>query len=160
MTEIVILEFVNLFCAGLWAGAEFAVCFGVRPAVNILDEQPHLQLRQKLILILRVLVPAIFLPTLLSAIAITYLNGTGSGFVWRCIGLLAIIIWGLVTFLGTVPINSDILTWRADSPPSDWRAVISRWERLDKVRFWTAVAAFAFFLAATALQLTENALRL
>jgi hypothetical protein len=71
-------------------------------------------------------------------------------------GLLAVLVWTVTTFLGTVPINKATLPWRPDAPPKDWRAVVRRWERLDKVRFWAAVMAFAFFLAAVALRLVPN----
>jgi hypothetical protein len=152
MNAVAVLKFVQLFCAGLLAGAEFLVCFGVRLTITVLDEEPQIQLRQALIRRLRVLVPAVYVPTLLSAVAVTALAGTGDGFVFRCLGLLAVLVWTVTTFLGTVPINQAMLTWRPDAPPKDWRAVVSRWERLDKVRFWAAVLAFAFFLTAVALR--------
>src|SRR5215469_5755753 len=97
----VILEFVNLFCAGLLAGAEFIVCFGVRSTITVLDEQPQIQLRQALIRRLRLLVPAVYLATLLSAVAVAVLVGTGDGFGFRCMGLLAVLVWTFTTFLGT-----------------------------------------------------------
>src|SRR6516162_8157713 len=146
MNAVAILEFVELFCAGLLAGAEFIVCFGVRSTIAVLDEQPQIQLRQALIRRLRVLVPAVYVPTLLSAVAMTVLAGTDFGFWWRCVGLLALLVWTVTTFVGTVPINKATLTWRPDAPPEDWRGIVRRWERLDAVRFWAAVTAFAFFL--------------
>ena len=129
MNVYAILEFVGLFCAGVLAGAEFIVCFGVRSTITVLDEQPQVQLRQALIRRLRVLVLAIYEPTLLSAVAVTVLADTGDGFVFRCMGLLAVLVWTVTTFVGTVPINKATLTWRPDAPPTQWRAVVSRWER-------------------------------
>jgi len=143
-----VLEFVVLFFAGLLTGAEFIVCFGVRSTITVLDEQPQIQLRQALIRRLRMLVPAVYVPTLLSAVAMTVLAGTKDSFWWRCVGLLALLVWTLTTFVGTVPINKATLTWRPDAPPEDWRGIVRRWERLDKVRLWAALAAFAFFLTA------------
>ncbi len=58
----IVLEVVNLFCTGIFAGMEFIVCFGVRAPLNVLDEQPHIQVRQAVIRRLRVLVPAAFVP--------------------------------------------------------------------------------------------------
>src|SRR5262249_11194180 len=146
MNVDVILEVVDLLFAGLLAGAEFIVCFGVRPTITVLDEQPQVQLRQALIRRLRVLVPGVYGGTLLSAVAVTVLAGMGEGFGFRCMGLLAVLVWTLTTFVGTVPLNKATLTWRPDAPPKDWRAVVSRWERLGTVRFWTAGLAFALFL--------------
>jgi hypothetical protein len=54
-----ILDFVSLFFAGLLAGALFVIDYGVGRAVAaILDEQLQIQMRQALILSLRVLVPS------------------------------------------------------------------------------------------------------
>jgi hypothetical protein len=55
--------------------------------------------------------------------------------------------------MATVPINVAVLAWRPDAPPENWKGIIKRWERLDMVRTWAALAAFACFLTAVALQL-------
>jgi uncharacterized membrane protein len=147
-----ILEFVNLFFAGMLAGAEFAVRFGVRAAIGALDPEPSIRLRQALIRTLRVVVPAVYVPAMLTGIAVTI--GHGSGFVLRCAAMAAMLGWTLATFAGTVPINAAILDeWQADAPPEDWKATIRRWERLDTARTLAAVAAFAFLLAAAAVRL-------
>jgi hypothetical protein len=156
MSSYVILEFVNLFSAGILAGAEFIVYLGVRSTITALDEKPQVQLRQALIRRLRVLLPAVYLATLISALAVGVLAGTGVGFGFRCMGLLAVAVWTFTTLLGTVPINEAMLTWRPDAPPTNWRDDVSSWERLDTVRFWAAVIAFAFFLTAVAVQITPN----
>jgi len=52
-----VLGFTNLLCAGMLAGEEFVIRYGVRAPVASLDPQPEIQLRQALIRRLRVLVP-------------------------------------------------------------------------------------------------------
>jgi uncharacterized membrane protein len=146
----IILEFINLFCTGIFAGMEFVVCFGVRGPLNILDDQPHIQIRQALIMRLRVLVPAVFVLTAISGVTVAVLEFTAPGFVFRCAGVLAVLTWTLATFGGTVPINEAVLTWQPDAPPENWKAVVKRWERLDLVRTWAALAAFACVLTAVA----------
>jgi hypothetical protein len=141
------LEFANLFCAGILAGIEFVVRFGLRGSIPVLAEQPQIQLRQALIRRLRVVVPAVYGLTALSAIAVTIVAGTDV----RYAGLLAVLGWTLVTFLGTVPINKATLTWRLDAPPANWRSLVRRWERLDTARWWSAALVFALFLTAAAL---------
>jgi uncharacterized membrane protein len=148
----IILEFINLFCTGIFAGIEFIVCFGVRASLNVLDEQAHIQIRQALIRRLRVLVPAVFVLTAISGVAVEVVEGTAPGFVFRWAGVLAVLTWTFATFNGTVPINEALLTWRPDAPPENWKAIIKRWERLDMVRTWAALTAFACFLTAVALQ--------
>jgi uncharacterized membrane protein len=155
----IVLEFVNLFCTGLFAGMEFVVWLGVRASLNVLDEQPHIRVRQALIRRLRVLVPAAFVLTALSGVGVAVREGTAPGFVFRCAGVLALLTWSLATFLGTVPINVAVITWRPDAPPEDWKGIIRRWERLDTVRTWAALTAFACFLTAVALQLAGTPAR-
>lgn len=148
-----VLEFVNLFFAGMLAGAEFVVRFGVRRPLTVLEDQPQIQLRQALIRSLRVAVPALYVPTLLTGIAVTVWNAAGTGFAFQCAGVFAILAWTVITFTGTVPINAGMLDWRADAPPHDWRAIIRRWERLDTARTCAALAAFAFLLTGAASRL-------
>ena len=139
----IVLESINLFCTGLLAGIEFLVCFGIRAPLRVLDEQPQIRIRQALIRRLRVLVPAVFVPTALSGVAVAVLDGTATGFVFRWAGVLAVLAWSLATFMGTVPINEAVLTWPPEAPPENWKAIIERWERLDLVRTGAALAAFA-----------------
>jgi uncharacterized membrane protein len=137
-----VLTLVNLLFAGLLAGAELTVRLGVRDPIATLDELPQLRLRQALIRPLRVLVPCLFVPTLLSGVVLVVIDGG-----WlRVAGLVAIAVWTAVTFLGTVPINSAIVDWDAAAPPADWRERVWRWERLDTARAVAALAAFVFFL--------------
>jgi hypothetical protein len=80
MTPATILDFVNVFFAGMLAGVEFVIHYGLRAPAEILDEQSQLQLRQALVLRLRVLVPAFFVPAAVSGIALTVLDGAAPGF--------------------------------------------------------------------------------
>ncbi|GAB2848640.1 DUF1772 domain-containing protein [Actinoallomurus bryophytorum] len=149
-----ILELINLFFAGMLAGAEFVVRFGVRAAIGTLDLQPSIRLRQALIRTLRLVVPGVYLPAMLTGIAVTIWNGGGSGFAIQCAAMAAMLGWTLATFTGTVPINAAILDkWQASAPPADWKETIRRWERLDTARTSAAVAAFALFLTAVGVQL-------
>jgi uncharacterized membrane protein len=150
MTGRVILEFASLFCTGILAGEELVVRYGVHPALAALDEQTQIQARQGLIRRLRIVVPAIIGPTVLSAIAALVFGAAdpGSGFRWA--GALTLFAFIVITFAGTVPINQKINAWQPSTPPSNWRAQITRWERLDVFRSSAAILAFAFFLTAAA----------
>jgi uncharacterized membrane protein len=145
---IEILVIVNLFFAGLLAGEEFIIRFGVRAPLAGLEPRTHIALRQALILHLRVLVPSIFAAALLSGIAVTVLSPAGRAFDLRCAGVVALAAFITITLAGTVPINKAALTWNPDAPPPDWQAKVRRWEQLDTARTFAALAAFALFLAA------------
>jgi uncharacterized membrane protein len=152
MSSIAVIQFTNLFLAGLLAGEELVVCYGVRAAMATLADIPQTQLRQALIRRLRVLVPAIFLPAAVSCIMTAGLAGHGPGFGFICAGLLALLAWAGITFAGTVPINKGVLEWQAERLPPDWKSTIVQWERLDMLRCWAAVISFACLLIAVALR--------
>ena len=149
----VVVELVNLFLAGLLAGEEFVVRFGVRGPLAGLDDASHIEVRQALIMKLRLLVPAMYLSTLATAIVVLVLDATSTGVVLRWAGLLALVVWILVTMFGTVPINAAALEWDPQAPPSGWKASVDRWERFNTVRAGAAAIAFALFLTALAARL-------
>ena len=146
-----VVGFVNLFCVGILAGEEFTIRYGVRAPLASLDTRPHIELRQALIRRLRIVVPIIFGLSILSGGVTAFLAGFDPGFGFRCAGLLALIAFISVTLFGTVPINQAAATWNPSLPPHNWRTLVSRWERLDSVRFWAALIAFILFLTAMAL---------
>ena len=96
MDFTVALYFVNLFFAGILAGIEIVIHYGLRAPSASLDEQSQIKLRQALVLRLRVLVPAFFLPTALSAIAAAVLDSGTSAFWLRGVGLVAMLMWILI----------------------------------------------------------------
>ena len=144
--------YLNLLAAGLLAGEEFIVRFGVRGPVGRMPERPQIELRQALIRGMRVLVPSVFFVALLSGAAATWLDGDGPALWLRGAGLAALLTFISVTLAGTVPINQAALTWDAAAPPPQWRALVARWETLDTVRTIAAVGAFSLFSAAALLR--------
>jgi hypothetical protein len=153
MTAAVILDVVNVFFSGMLAGIEFVIHYGLTPAAGTLDDHSQLQLRQAMVLRLRVLVPAFFVPAAVTGIALTVIHGSAPGFGLRIAGTVAVLIWIVIRVIGTVPINSATLTWDANTPPKDWQAQVNHAERFHIVGVWAAVLAFAFFLIAMALRL-------
>jgi uncharacterized membrane protein len=146
----IVVGVAALFGAGILAGEELVVRFGVRGPVAALEQRAHILLRQGLIRSLRILVPAIYFPTLLLGAAATLLGGAGPGLALRGAAVLALLVWLAATLGGTVPINQAALRWDPATPPPDWLDMVSRWERLDSVRAAAATAAFALLLVASA----------
>lgn len=132
------------------AGAQCVVRFGVRAPLAALETGAQVRLRQALVPRLRVLVPALDLPTVVTGGWLAVRNAGGEGFAGEAVGVLAVLVWTVVTFAGTVPIYAGVLDWRPEAPPADWRAVVRRWELLDTVRTVAAVLAFAAFPAGAA----------
>jgi hypothetical protein len=147
MNFITVLHFINLFFGGILAGIEIVIHYGLRAPAEVMSERSQLQLRQALVLRLRILVPAFFLPTALSAIGVAVLEGAAAGLWLRCVGLIAILLWIVIRIIGTVPINSATLSWELAAPPTDWKAQVVRAERFHDIGVWAAVVSFACFLA-------------
>ena len=105
---------------------EIVIHYGLRAPTEVLSDRAQLQLRQALVLRLRVLVPAFFLPTALSGIAVAVLEGVAAGLWLRCVALLAMLVWSVIRVIGTVPINMAMLTWELGAPPADWKAQVVR----------------------------------
>jgi hypothetical protein len=143
-----IIEFLNLFFAGVLAGEELVICYGVRAVVAVLEQQQQIQLRHALIRKLRTLVPATFVLAALSELAAMSLDGARAGFRLQCLAALGLLVWVVATLFGTVPINKNTLAWRPDASPNHWRVLVGRWERFDTARCWAAVISFAFLIAA------------
>jgi hypothetical protein len=156
MNLATVLDVVTVFFAGMLAGIEFVIHYGLRAPSEALDERAQLQLRQALVRRLRVLVPAFFVPTAIAGIAATVLDGAAPGFWLRCVGVLALLTWIAIRGVGTVPINSATLAWHLDAPPKNWKTLVTHAERFHIVGVWAAVMAFAFFLTALALKLVVS----
>lgn len=145
----VVVEGVGLFLAGLLAGEEFVVRYGIRGPLAALDDRAHLRLRQAIIRTLRVLVPATALPALVLGVGVAVMDRGA----FAVAGAALLLGWLLVTVFGTVPINSGAMEWNPDAPPANWKALIDRWERLNTVRTGLAGLAFACFVTAVAIRL-------
>src|SRR5262249_32120632 len=129
MTLAIVLDLVSVFFAGMLAGIEFVIHYGVREPAETLDDHAQLQLRQALVLKLRGLVPVFFAPVAVLGIAVTFLNTATPGFVLRCVAVIALFTWLVIRIIGTVPINSATLNWQLSAPPKDWKAQVTHAER-------------------------------
>jgi hypothetical protein len=155
MNNVIILDFVNLFFAGMLAGMEFVIHYGVRGPAEVGDERSRVLLRQALSRTLRILVPAFFLPAAISGIAVAILDHAADGFWFRIVGVAMVFAWILGRVVGTVPINKASMSWNPDAPPKNWKELVERAERFHIYGTWAAVAGFISFLIGAALKLTQ-----
>ena len=147
-----VISTIGVFFAGILAGEEFIVRYGVQPSLTALPDLPHLLARQALVRRLRVVVPALMVPTVLLAVAALIVGGTGPGCWFRVAGLAALVAFVLFSFLGTVPINIRVNDWDAEHPPADWKRVVARWQLIDVFRSSAALVGFALLLVGLLLQ--------
>jgi hypothetical protein len=123
------LHLVNLFFSGMLAGIEITLHYGFRVPVEVLSEDSQLRLRRALVKRLRWFVPAFFVPSAVSAVALTAFDRMAPGASWRIAGILAVLVWVSIRVVGTVPINSATLVWNVDAPLKNWKALIDHAER-------------------------------
>ncbi|MBY0175380.1 anthrone oxygenase family protein [Curtobacterium herbarum] len=143
-----VLLVVQLVLVGLLAGEEFVVRWGVQPAMATLPDQVHLRTRIALVKSLKVVVPILMVPAVLASVAVLVLSGADDGLGWRIAAMVALVVFVLASFLGTVPINIRVNDWDPEHPPADWKRVVLRWERIDVLRSTTAGVAFVLFVVA------------
>lgn len=131
---------VQLVLVGLLAGEEFIVRWGVQPAMASLPDDAHLRTRIALVKSLKVVVPMLMVPAVLATVLVV--AGAGDGLGWRVAAAAALGVFVLASFLGTVPINIGVNDWDPLDPPTDWKRVVVRWERIDVLRSSAAIVAF------------------
>ncbi|MGA0567362.1 anthrone oxygenase family protein [Rathayibacter sp. KR2-224] len=143
-----ILLIVQLVLAGLLAGEEFIVRWGIQPAIASLPDDAHVRTRIALVKRLKVVVPILMVAAVLASVAVLIGEGLAQGFGFRIAGMVALIIFVLASFLGTVPINMGVNDWNPDDLPADWASVVTRWQRIDVLRSTAAGLAFVLFIVA------------
>ena len=141
-----VLLVVQLVLVGLLAGEEFIVRWGVQPAMARLPDEVHVRTRIALVKSLKVVVPVLMVPAVLASVAVLVLRGADDGLGWRIAAMVALVVFVLASFLGTVPINIRVNDWDPEQPPADWKRVVRRWERIDVLRSTAAGVAFVLFV--------------
>lgn len=140
-----VLVVIQLVLVGMLAGEEFVIRWGVQPALAALPDDAHVRARIALVKSLKVVVPMLMVPAVLASVAVLVVAGAGDGLGWRIAGAVALVAFVLASFLGTVPINIGVNDWDPARPPTDWKRVVVRWERIDVLRSSAAVVAFVLF---------------
>ncbi|WP_420368748.1 anthrone oxygenase family protein [Curtobacterium sp. L1-20] len=143
-----VLLVVQLVLVGLLAGEELIVRWGVQPAMSALPDEVHVRTRIAMVRSLKVVVPILMVPAVLSSVALLVVAGTADGLGWRVAATAALVTFVLASFLGTVPINIRVNDWDPAAPPADWKRTVTRWERIDVLRSSAAVVAFLLFTIA------------
>ena len=139
--------FGSLVFVGLTAGAAYVVWFdydpsGVSPAF-------YAETMQHAIRVLTVPLPAIVVLGLIFTVLATFqARNDRAPFFLLAAASLCIIAVALITSLGNIPINNQILTWNIESPPANWAQIAGRWWRFQTARL--VLQTFALCLVSSA----------
>ncbi|MEX1245634.1 MAG: DUF1772 domain-containing protein [Thermoanaerobaculia bacterium] len=151
MSTLVVVRFVALLSIGLLAGIFFGDRMGASFARPKLSPSSFVTFQQVQHVHFARMMPILVGIGALSSVAWLVLIrsriGTGS-FTFLALGTLAFISAAVLTRSVNLPINDQLMTWSATSPPADMMQIWARWEQVHTVRTILVVLAFACDLSA------------
>lgn len=142
-----IIRFVLLVALGLLVGTMFGIWVGFNPAN--LSSAAYVEQQQNAIRALNTLLPAMGGVCILCAAALAFLseNDSRSRYLLVAAALL-LVVAGLVTRLGSQPINAVVMTWSVQAPAANWAQLRDDWWHWHVVRSIAGIAAFAIAVLA------------
>jgi uncharacterized membrane protein len=147
MSVLPVARFVAVFSTGLLAGIFFGDRMGASFARPALSPSSFVKFQQIQHVHFVKMMPILIGIAILSSVAWLVLIRVRMGspeFVFLALATLAYISVLVLTRTFNVPINNQLMTWNASSPPSDVMEIWARWEQVHTVRTFLAVLGFAF----------------
>jgi len=121
-----IIRFVNIILVALLAGTSFGIWMGLNPmkysVSTYIEQQQHLVLALQPLLVSLVIIATIL--TIASAFLQRNSKRIFIALLFAALFLLSCII---ITRLGNLPVQKEMLTWNADSFPEDWTTLRDKW---------------------------------
>ncbi len=143
-----IVRFANLLVVSLVAG----VVFGTWLANNPFDlsAATYIEQQQQVIRALNTLMPILGAIGILLTIASAVLARDSRPTLYLLIAaIFCLVVAGLVTNFFNQPINSQVMTWNAQAPPSNWMELRNEWWQWHTIRMIAAILALSFLILAT-----------
>lgn len=154
MKVLGIARVIAVVCAGLLAGV-YLHDRAAAAARTGLSASSFVQYQQMVHLNFVRMMPPLLLGAALGGIAWLLLvrsQWRAAEFWLIAASLCGIIFIAAVTRLVNVPINNQLLTWSASSPPPNLRELWAPWERIDAIRTIVAVGVFVLEVVALSLK--------
>jgi len=146
MDALVAVRFIAVLATGVLAGIFVGDRMGASFARPELSPSSFVKFQQvqhvHFVKMMPVLMGIAILSSLAWLVLIRSRIGTVS-FLLLALGTLAYISVLVVTRTVNVPINNQLMTWSASSPPPDVMKIWARWEQVHTVRTFIAVIGFA-----------------
>ena len=121
-----IIRFSNIILVALLAGASFGIWMGFNPmnysVSTYIEQQQHLVLSLQTLLVSLVIIAT--LVTITSAFLQRKNKNIFIALLFAALFLLSCI---LITRLGNLPIQTEILTWKTNSFPENWTILRDKW---------------------------------
>lgn len=137
-----VLGVVTVVVVGLLVGVELAVAVFLNPIFDRLPGDAVLAARSDGARVLGRVMPFWYSGSIVLAVVWAVL-AWGGGVAVPVVVAAALLVVAIVASIALlVPINDRVKTWTAGDAPADWRAQVSRWDRLHLGRVALLVAAF------------------
>ena len=143
-----VLKCANVFLAALVVGTMFGIWLGFNP--SSLSASAYVEQQQEAIRSLNVAMPvlgAISIALTLAHAVWASAAKTSRRFLFAA--AVCFLFSGLVTRFGNQPINREVMTWSAQSPPRGWQEERDMWWRWHVVRTTTGVLGLGLLIVAT-----------
>ncbi len=136
-----VLYVINLLVMAFVVGTMFGIWFGLNPFK--MSYPLYLEQQQQLIRALNVKLPLIAaVGIVLTIISAILLRGDRNAFILLIVAAVLFIIAGIVTRFLNQPINTEVMKWLADHPPSNWMEVRDKWWKWHTVRLIAGIIGF------------------
>lgn len=140
-----IIQFINIILVALLAGTSFGIWIGLNPMTY--SASTYIEQQQHLIRSLQTLLVSLVIIATLVTIASAFLQRKNKkifiALIFAGLFLLSCII---ITRLGNLPIQKEMLTWNANSFPENWTTLRDKWWTFHVIR--TIAELIALFIVA------------
>ena len=146
-----IIQFMALLLVALLVGALFGILIGFNPAD--LSPGAYVEQQQHTIRALNTFMPLLGAVCIVLTIILAILCKEDRAARYLLLAAAAcLIVAGVVTRFGNQPINSVVMTWAPQTPPSNWAELRDQWWQWHIVRTVSGIAALCLLIWAVLLQ--------
>ena len=141
-----VVDFADVLLAALVVGTLFGVRLFLNPAG--LDAESYVAVQQQAIRTMNKVMPALGAATILVTIFAAVLARGQRTRLWLLVAAtISFVTIGLITRFLNQPINSIVMTWRGDSPPSNWTGLRDEWWRWHLIRLTSGLVGLSLIIA-------------
>ncbi len=129
-------RWINLVLAGTLTGNEFSGWAGFHPALRTLPLAEHIRAEQAVTRRYGRLMPPLMTAAIASCFPVLSRIPSKRSQAFSCTlgGTLCYLTMLGITFVGNMPINRHVLQLSPETPPPDWTALRTRWDRWHALR--------------------------
>ena len=146
--KLTLIRFVNLILAALLAGTSFGIWMGLNP--DNYSPATYLEQQQQLVQSLNTLMVSLVIAATIVTIISAYLQrGNKTVFITLLIASLFFASCIFISKFGNLPIQKEMLNWKANSLPDNWTLLRDKWWKLHITRTVAELIALALVVWTT-----------